>query len=318
MQSNFISFVKINNFRLFDNLEIKNLKRVNLIGGKNNIGKTALLEAINLNVSTINFNAFVNTIKNTLHRRYNNIEFDIFKQNKNSLNIKTDKKDIVISYANSIPEPIIFLEIDKNKQGIPLNNVLNGVMIINQSFLNNINYISSGYIDINTLSQLYSRLVSMGKDEFIDKSLQLFDSNILSIRQIIQNRAVFKVKVKNSDKPILLSSLGEGVNRFMAIICALWANENSFLFIDEIENGIHYTNYTKLWDIIFEISKEANCQVFITTHSKECIESFNKASDESGTYIELYKNKKDEIVAKQRDTKQLEYSLTHNGSFRGE
>ena len=35
-------------------------------------------------------------------------------------------------------------------------------------------------------------------------------------------------------------------------------------------------------------------------------------------YIEDYKNKKDEIVAKTRDFEQLDYSLTHGGSFRGE
>ena len=318
MHNNGISFVEISNFKLFDDLEVMNLKRVNLIGGKNNIGKTALLEAINLNVSAIDFNIFANTIKNTLHRRHNNIEFDIFKQNRDVLNIKTDKKDISISYENKIPEPVIFLEIDKNKQGIPLSRLLNGAMIINQSLANKINYISSGYINSHTLSQLYGALVNMGKDEFIDKSLQLFDKNILSIRQVMQNEAVFKVKMKNMDKPILLSSLGEGMNRFMAIVCGLWANQNGFLFIDEIENGIHYTNYEKLWDLIFKISREANCQVFITTYSKECIESFNNINDQTGIYIELYKNKNNEIIAKQRDKEQLNYSLSHNGSFRGE
>lgn len=37
---------KIKNFRCFENLEIKNLKRINLFAGKNNVGKTALLESI--------------------------------------------------------------------------------------------------------------------------------------------------------------------------------------------------------------------------------------------------------------------------------
>ena len=36
----------IENFRLFDDITIKPLARVNLIGGKNNVGKTALLEAL--------------------------------------------------------------------------------------------------------------------------------------------------------------------------------------------------------------------------------------------------------------------------------
>jgi len=93
--------------------------------------------------------------------------------------------------------------------------------------------------------------------------------------------------------PVLLSSLGEGINRYIAILCAIWASKDGYLFIDEIENGIHFTNYEKLWNIIFETSKMANCQIFVTTHSKECIEAFNRANvDDEGSYLEFYRNKK--------------------------
>lgn len=37
---------QVKNFRCFDNLKLDNLARVNLIAGKNNVGKTALLEAM--------------------------------------------------------------------------------------------------------------------------------------------------------------------------------------------------------------------------------------------------------------------------------
>ena len=41
-----IEDIEINNFRCFDRLKVSRCKRVNLISGKNNVGKTALLEAI--------------------------------------------------------------------------------------------------------------------------------------------------------------------------------------------------------------------------------------------------------------------------------
>ena len=41
-----ITSFRIKNFRGFQDLTIQPLKRVNLIGGKNNTGKTALLEAL--------------------------------------------------------------------------------------------------------------------------------------------------------------------------------------------------------------------------------------------------------------------------------
>ncbi|MDF1551376.1 MAG: AAA family ATPase, partial [Bacteroidales bacterium] len=131
---------------------------------------------------------------------------------------------------------------------------------------------------------------------------------------------VLKVEVKDRDVPILLSALGDGVNRYIAILCAIWASQDGFLFIDEIENGIHYTNYDKLWRIIFAASKDANCQLFITTHSKECIEVFNEVSDSrNGAYFEFFKNKKSNMIsAQKRDKDQLEYALSHKGSIRGE
>ncbi len=44
-----IEDIEITNFRCFDRLKISGCKRINLISGKNNVGKTALLEAIFLN-----------------------------------------------------------------------------------------------------------------------------------------------------------------------------------------------------------------------------------------------------------------------------
>ncbi len=41
----FLEHVSIINFKCFDSLEAENLKRVNLLGGDNNVGKSAFLEA---------------------------------------------------------------------------------------------------------------------------------------------------------------------------------------------------------------------------------------------------------------------------------
>ncbi|HEK84748.1 MAG TPA: ATPase, partial [Candidatus Aminicenantes bacterium] len=45
---------KINNFRCFEKLELPELERVNLIVGKNNVGKTALLEALFIHCGAYN------------------------------------------------------------------------------------------------------------------------------------------------------------------------------------------------------------------------------------------------------------------------
>jgi AAA15 family ATPase/GTPase len=159
---------------------------------------------------------------------------------------------------------------------------------------------------------------------FLNESLRRFDDDIISIKQrATKNNVILKLKLKDRQTPVLLSSLGEGLNRYIAVLCAIWASKDGFLLIDEVENGIHYTNYKKLWHIIFQASAEANCQLFITSHSKECIEAFNEVqledNNNSGAYFEFYKNlKTNMITASKRDKEQLKYSLTHQGRMRGE
>ncbi|MEQ9923194.1 AAA family ATPase [Pectobacterium brasiliense] len=57
-----ISSFKIKNFRLFENVSIKKLARVNLIVGKNNAGKSALLEAFLLYFSKMSNNDLIDII----------------------------------------------------------------------------------------------------------------------------------------------------------------------------------------------------------------------------------------------------------------
>lgn len=52
--------LRIRNYRVFSDLEIGDLSRINLIGGKNNSGKTSLLEAIFLLAGSGNVNALMN------------------------------------------------------------------------------------------------------------------------------------------------------------------------------------------------------------------------------------------------------------------
>jgi AAA15 family ATPase/GTPase len=117
-----------------------------------------------------------------------------------------------------------------------------------------------------------------------------------------------------------LSSYGQGVKTFINIMISLLTLENSVLFIDEIENGIHYELFDKMWEIILNISKETSVQIFATTHSKEAIESYSKISkklnDEDIAFINLSKNKKDEIIAITLDAGMFRSEIEQNHEVR--
>ena len=345
MNNNLIE-INIKNFKSLEELNIKNLKRINLISGKNNVGKTAFMEAIELFVSSndvldlnINIYEMIKRRQKTIQERY--FELDFIYENSTKTEIKNNNKNISIEYIEMSDENLqelfqdsdgnyyfnyenfLKLKVNQQEKIIPIDTILHNPSMVRRERMKNIKskitFINSTIIDEKEIAVLYGKLVDFNKEEFLNDSLKLFDENIIALKQkATKSGIVLKIALKDRELPVLLSSLGEGLNRFIAILCGIWASKDGFLFIDEIENGIHYTNYPKLWKIIFEVSKKANCQVFITTHSKECIESFNQCNNEEGVLLEFYKNKKNKIVAKTRDKELLDYSLSHNGRVRGE
>jgi len=64
--------------------------------------------------------------------------------------------------------------------------------------------------------------------------------------------------------------------------------EGGVLFIDELESAIHPKALKSLADWIFFAAKDLNVQIFMTTHSLECIDAV-LASDLSTSDLSLFK-----------------------------
>jgi predicted ATPase len=91
---------------------------------------------------------------------------------------------------------------------------------------------------------------------------------------------VMLVRLKGSERPVPLKSLGDGMNRILEIALALANARNGFLLVDEVENGVHYAAQCRLWRVIFGLARRLDIQVFATTHSWDCLEAFKKAAVE--------------------------------------
>lgn len=342
MSQHLIENIKIENFKCFENLEINDFKRVNVFGGKNNVGKTALLEAIELLVKSPDPSLLASNALALLRRRQETIrtmEVDIFRNDSDIISMhssirklrinKAVQLDLLNGDAGSVGDAGVGFIVDDDSLVIPLERFVGRTIpfsfrdrSVNRSVASA--FVKSSKLEDNDVSVLYGAIIEADKEKFVNDSLNAFDNTIISLKIIPTDRGSRpKMKLEGRDRLVSLSSLGEGINRYISILCAIWTSQNGFLFIDEIENGIHYSNYKKLWELIFMASEQANCQVFVTSHSKECITAFNEVqqerADNAGNYFELYKSeKKQRIVAAARDAEQLQYALTHDEAIRGE
>jgi len=108
---------------------------------------------------------------------------------------------------------------------------------------------------------------------------------------------------------------------------------NAMTLIEQFRHALNYDNHDLhvafsilkklticLFKVIIILSEELNCQIFATTHSKECIEAYYRVSkkldDEDICFIELGKVK-GEIKALVLDKEMFLFELEQSHEVRG-
>ncbi|NHA72047.1 AAA family ATPase [Helicobacter pylori] len=122
--------------------------------------------------------------------------------------------------------------------------------------------------------QAVSKICSNNQlEEELNKHLNQFDNNIQSISFNTNNQ--LKLKVKGIKEKIPLSVFGDGLIKYLYIVSALMADNAKMIYIDEVENGLHFSRMKLLLRCVIDFindNKDGNLQVFMTTHNQEFIE----------------------------------------------
>jgi len=82
---------------------------------------------------------------------------------------------------------------------------------------------------------------------------------------------------------IPIALMGSGFSRLLELTLAFAEVSNGSIMVDEIENGLHHSVLTDVWQAVNRLSHTFNVQVFATTHSYECIVAANAAFSELGS-----------------------------------
>ncbi|RKV02232.1 ATP/GTP phosphatase [Helicobacter pylori] len=133
--------------------------------------------------------------------------------------------------------------------------------------------IPSDYRQVHMI-QAVSKICSNNQlEEELNKHLSQFDDNIQSISFNTNNQ--LKLKVRNVKEKLPLSAFGDGLKKYLHIVSAFMADNAKTIYIDEVENGLHFSRMRLLLKNIIDFinnNKDGNLQVFMTTHNQEFIE----------------------------------------------
>jgi AAA15 family ATPase/GTPase len=154
----------------------------------------------------------------------------------------------------------------------------------------------------------------------MESLLRSVDDRVKTVRlDYTQGSQPFIVVDVGLSQRVPLSQAGQGIYRLVAIFSELLGQRPQICFIDEIENGIHYTVLPQVWKGIAEVAERLGIQVFATTHSGECLAAAHEAFAARKSYdlrvIQLYRTN-DQTDGRVLDRKLIESGLEGNIDLR--
>lgn len=280
-----ITDLTIENFRGLRKVELHGLGAVNLIVGQNNTGKTSLLEAVMAVVRPNSLRDLPEPFRQRafVERKNGQDAFSTYPQPDSWL-LSDRASDGEIAAQTSVGTKGIVLFRGQIPSGRHLpENVMGSSFYVDQvSVYQRLPFSTSptvGAVSVRTpspdrLVQPFADAVrSPRSEQDMEAILNKMDSRICSLRLDYGNAGPLITVDVGLEERVPLSHAGQGVYRIVSMLSELLGQRPDICLIDELENGIHYSVLPQLWRGISEISSRLGIQVFVTTHSRECLEA---------------------------------------------
>lgn len=340
------SKLTIDNYRGIRHAEIDGLTQVNIFFGKNNCGKSSVLEAVFLLCDQSNpmLTVRLNTMRGLQRLSRSAIEANFYNCSPDNnihisgdggttraLSISTTVDDIgVITIADMSADrgnTNMFLYglrhsfrlADKSvtyrsQLILPNHDEDHGKVMTDKSYNETLRckYLPSRVLQVSAFDQ-YKNIVINKREKEIEKAMRIVEPRLADIIYSSDNLAADV----GMSKRLPIAVLGDGFTKTLALVLAIHECENGVLLIDEIENGLHHSVLEKCWKIILATAREHNVQLFITTHSIDVLKGLAEALNDNdidryASQVSAYKLIRmddDELAALRYDSKKLTYCL---------
>ncbi|MGL2815246.1 AAA family ATPase [Helicobacter pylori] len=233
----------------------------------------------------------------------------------NLINTTITKPQLQFSYNPSLSPMTMTYEFERQNLGLIHSNLDK----IAQTYKENAMFIPIELSIVNSLKALENLQLASKEKELIE-ILQCFNPDILNANTI--RKSVY-IQIKDENTPLeespkrLLNSFGWGFIKFFIMVSILIDNRVKYLFIDEIESGLHHTKMQEFLKALFKLAQKLQIQIFATTHNKEfLLNAINTISDnETGVFkdIALFELEKESASGFIRHS----YSMLEKALYRG-
>jgi len=304
--------IEIVNYRGIRNLHISNLKKINVIVGDNNSGKTSFLEAIsmfaNTSIGNVLFSCGKRVAALTIGDLFTEFVYAFPNEKEKKININAvfnDKKYELLLQGN-INKTLVPLD---DLKPFSVNSVINEVNQFDGilAYKCNDKFISRQDLKLNAYNT-YKKRISNSKDniericyvtpteysnsnisfykdmyknekykQLIVEALKIFDPYITDL-MIIPDEFGTPIQYINNSKIGItpVSTYGDGVKKIITIAAGLAVAHDGILLIDEFETGLHIKNYDDVFVFVQKACEAFNVQLFLTTHSIEAVDELLK------------------------------------------
>ncbi len=349
-----IESFSIRNFRAFERVDLHDLKRVNIVVGRNATGKTALGEAIYLAASAAPYGAWWIRLSRSrllpqqqifwdrtlFEALWKDLFYDFDQDEKITLTFKDTQKGeyrVRVFYDRSeakaqqgvgaAPTPPIFpLVFERTGPGNL--RTINKVTLEKgaPSYEGQLEFIprmaaipSTNPLNQQEVVSWYSELIKAGKEEPVVKALQEVFPQVrdLSIAQDATLSALY-AKVPSIRERLPIGVVSSGIAKLLSILLAVADARDGVVMVDEIENGIHYERLPAVWATLFKFCSENKVQLFAATHSWECLKAISETLKDQETDFCLLRTEKEDgsCTVRQFDGKRLEAALDEDVDIR--
>ena len=324
VQDGMLKSVRVSNFRVFDDLSIDSLSRVNLIAGRNNAGKTSLLEALFLLSGggdpqmALNMNVIrgpdlpVSGSRETLRDTYWKPMFTTLDTSRTieiagvhaergalKLRISLERPTVMelpfgesgeISMDELSVEPALAFSFKVGSRP----EVRGSARIKGRSLRLDQPSVAIPFDAVMLTTQFKNHLEDAERLSRLRKRKQ--GEKILSALQIIEPRLRIAEENSSSGSPMIwgdiglpelvpLAVMGEGMTRLARLALAIATVPGGLVLVDEIETGLHHSVLVDVWRAVDEAAKQFDTQVVATTHSYECIEAAHRALGDGDGFL---------------------------------